>query len=75
MMKTSDSTMYEIPIPENLDSIRAVHDGNRWINAVIPGSVKVEHGIMSFTVKWGPHDQRRRILLATDLIGGYQCDE
>ena len=70
----AEQTMYEIPVPDDLSTIRAIHDGQRWINGVVRAEVR--NGTMYFDVQWGRknHDTIRRFMLSTDLIGGYQCD-
>lgn len=63
---------YCIPVPDDLKSIRAIHDGSRWVKGIIPGSVKVSHGILTFVCDW--HGTKRRFTVSTDIVGGYQCE-
>jgi len=68
-MITNDSY---VPVPDDLNSIVAIHDGNRWINGIIPGSVYVSNGVVNFAARWNSH--KRLFSLAVEIIGGYQCD-
>lgn len=63
---------YEIPLPADLSKVISVHDGSKWLNNVVRGSVVVSNGFMSFTIRW--NNSKRRITLATDVISGYQVD-
>lgn len=66
----NETTYYEIPVPDDLTKIRRIHDGKRWLNGV--KSVTVDHGILTFTLQWGRDE--RRMTIASDIVGGYECD-
>ena len=63
---------YEVPVPEDLSSIRSINNGHRWIHGVVPGSVTVEGGVLTFVAKWNLG--RRLFTMATDLVGGYEVE-
>lgn len=65
---------YDIPVPKDLTKIRSIHDGKRWLNGVIPNSVSIDHGIITFAIRWN-RGETRRFTVATDLLGGYECGE
>ena len=64
--------VYEVPVPDDLRSIRSINNGTRWIHGVIPETIEVEHGVITFVARW--QGGRRKISLATDLVGGYECE-
>ena len=64
--------IYEVPVPEDLRSIRSINNGVKWIHGVIPESVVVEGGVITFVAVWG--NGRRKFSLATDLVGGYEME-
>lgn len=68
----SDEMYFDVPIPDDLTTILAIHDGKQWIRNVMPETVRVDQGVISFTSRWGRND-RRRFTIATDIVGGYQC--
>jgi hypothetical protein len=69
----TDQAFYAISVPEDLDSIREVNDGVRWLRGVERGSVRVNDGIITFIIRW--NGGKRRITVATDIVAGYVCDE
>jgi hypothetical protein len=71
-MSTPQQIAYEVPVPDDLRSIRSINNGTHWIHGVIPDSVKVESGVITFTARW--QGGRRQISIATDLVGGYECE-
>lgn len=64
--------IFEVPIPDDLDSIVAVNTGTKWIHRIIPGSVRVQNGYITFLCRW--NNGQRRFTVATDIVGGYECD-
>jgi hypothetical protein len=75
-MKTQQpfQVIHHVPVPEDLTSVRSIHDGVKWIRGVYSDSVRVDHDVLTFTVRWGNDGGKRRFTVATDLIGGYECD-
>jgi hypothetical protein len=68
----NEQTMYEIPVPSDLDTIVAINNGTKWLRGILPGSVVVEYGYITFVCQWGRGI--RRFTMATDLVGGYECN-
>jgi hypothetical protein len=68
----NNAVAYEIPVPTDLDSIVAVNTGIKWIHRIIPGSVRVQDGYITFLCRW--HNGQRRFTVSLDVVGGYECD-
>lgn len=62
---------YGVPVPSDLNSIKAIHDGSRWISGVLPGTT-LDNGVLFFAVDWSRGNSIRHFALATDVIAGYQ---
>ena len=69
----SEPQYYEIPIPADLSKVRSIHDGTRWLRGVIPGSVELDNGILTFVVRW--NGSRRKIVVSTEHVAGYETDD
>ena len=67
-----EQTLFALPVPNDLGSIVAVNNGNKWLRGVVRDSVELHNGYITFTCKWGRGI--RRFTMATDIVGGYECD-
>lgn len=67
-----DTSMSLVPVPEDLNSIVAIHDGQKWILNITYGTVTLNDGVLSFMARW--KNRELHFTLATDIVGGYQCN-
>lgn len=65
----------ELPVPADIDSIIAYHDGQKWIRGILRGSLRIdqEAGFMTCTVRW-TGDRMRQITIGLDQVRGWQTD-